>query len=152
MLLQALCYCVSFHSRLWNQNEVTVWKHQIWLKIGDFFVPCDIKIWQMTLNKANLRDLIAATSLVIFSVHVTFKFDRWPRKTIGHLFCTTSSFVHHLKPIGESKLQFYYSPDWVKIGNFLSCVTLKFDGWLGQTIGHLFYATSSFVNHFKAIG
>ena len=40
---------------------------------------------------------------------------------------------------------------WVKIGNFLSFVTLKFDGWPWQTIGHLFYATSSFVNHFKAI-
>ena len=38
---------------------------------------------------------------------------------------------------------------WVKIGDFLSCVTLKFDGWPWQTIGHLFYATSSFVNRFK---
>ena len=41
---------------------------------------------------------------------------------------------------------------WVKIGDFLSCVTLKFDGWPWQTIGHLFYTTSSFLNHFKAIG
>ena len=41
---------------------------------------------------------------------------------------------------------------WVKIGDFLSCVTLKFDGWPWKIIGHLFYATSSFVNHFKAIG
>ena len=40
----------------------------------------------------------------------------------------------------------------VKIGDFLSCVTLKFDGWTWQTIEHLFYATSSFINHFKAIG
>ena len=38
---------------------------------------------------------------------------------------------------------------WVKIGDFLSCVTLKFYGW--QTIGHIFYGTSSFVNHLKAI-
>ena len=41
---------------------------------------------------------------------------------------------------------------WVKICDFLSCVTLKFDGWPWQTIGHLFYATSSFLNHFKATG
>ena len=42
---------------------------------------------------------------------------------------------------------------WVKkIGDFLSCVTLKFDRRLWQTIGHLFYATLNFVNHFKAIG
>ena len=39
----------------------------------------------------------------------------------------------------------------VKIGDFLSCVTLKFDGWPWKTIGHLFYATSSFVHHFVAI-
>ena len=30
-----------------------------------FFVPRDLEIWWMTLNKANLRDLIAATGLVI---------------------------------------------------------------------------------------
>ena len=41
---------------------------------------------------------------------------------------------------------------WVKNGDFLSCVTLKFYGWPWKTIGHLFYATSSFVNHFKAFG
>ena len=40
----------------------------------------------------------------------------------------------------------------VKIGNqFLSRVTLKFDGWLWRTIGHFFYATSSFMHHFIAI-
>ena len=41
---------------------------------------------------------------------------------------------------------------WVKIDDFLSRVTLKFDGWPSKTIGHLFYATSSFVQHFIAIG
>ena len=40
----------------------------------------------------------------------------------------------------------------VKIDDFFSCVTLKFDGWPSKTIGHLFYATSSFVQHFIAIG
>ena len=64
-------------------------------------------------NKANLRDLIAATGLVIsnwiqivnFSARVTVKFDAWPCKTIGHLFYATSSFVHHFLPIGEFKLE-----------------------------------------------
>ena len=41
---------------------------------------------------------------------------------------------------------------WVKIGDFLSCVTLKFDRWPWKTIGHPFYAASSFVHHFIAIG
>ena len=75
-------------------------------------------IWQISRshrpqNKANLRDLIAATGLVIsnwiqivnFSARVTVKFDGWPCKTIGHLFYATSSFVHLFVPIGEFKLK-----------------------------------------------
>ena len=43
-------------------------------------------------------------------------------------------------------------PIWVKICDILSRVTLKFDGWPWKTIGHLFFAVSSFVQHFIAIG
>ena len=43
-------------------------------------------------------------------------------------------------------------PIWVKIGDVLSRVTLKFDGWPYKTIGHLSFAVSSFVQHFIAIG
>ena len=43
-------------------------------------------------------------------------------------------------------------PIWVKIDDFFSRVTLKFDVWPWKTIGHLFYATSSFAHHFVAIG
>ena len=43
-------------------------------------------------------------------------------------------------------------PIWVKIGDVLSYVTLKFDGWPWKTIGHLSFAVSSFVQHFIAIG
>ena len=39
-------------------------------------------------------------------------------------------------------------PIWVKFDNFFSRVTLQFDVWPSKTIGHLFYATSSFVHHF----
>ena len=68
---------------------------------------------QQNGSKANLRDVIAGTALVIsnwiqivnFSARVTVKFDGWPRKTIGHFFYNTSSFVHHFKFIGEFKLE-----------------------------------------------
>ena len=43
-------------------------------------------------------------------------------------------------------------PIWVKIDDFFSRVTLQFDVWPWKTIGHLFYATLSFVHHFVAIG
>ena len=42
--------------------------------------------------------------------------------------------------------------DRVEIGNILSHVTLKFDGWPWKTVTHLFYTTSSLVLHFKSIG
>ena len=43
-------------------------------------------------------------------------------------------------------------PIWVKIGDVLYRVTLKFDGWPLKTIGHLSFVVSSFVQHFIAVG
>ena len=49
-----------------------------------------------------------------------------------------------------------YSPETPNLGQnrlfFYSRVTLKFDRWPWKIIGHLPYATSSFVHHFVAIG
>ena len=84
---------------------------------------------------------------------VTLKFDEWPLKTTGHLFYAISSFVHHLIAISQFKLELQSGN--AKFGSksviFSSLVTLKFDWWPWKTIGHLFYATSSFVHHFIAI-
>ena len=73
-----LCYfklCAAFCSHWWIQTWVTVWKRLIWVKIDDFFS------------------------------RVTWKFDGWPSKTIGHLFYATPSFVQHFVAIGEFKLE-----------------------------------------------
>ena len=86
-------------------NDNTHLAFSVWA-LGQYFIIS-------SKNKANLRDLIAATGQVIsnwiqiinFSARVTVKFDGWPRKTIGHFFYTTSSFVHHFKSIGEFKLE-----------------------------------------------
>ena len=43
-------------------------------------------------------------------------------------------------------------PIWVKIDVFFSRVTLQFDVWPWKPLRHLFYASSSFVHHFVAIG
>ena len=37
------------------------------------------------------------------------------------------------------------------IFNFFACMTLKLDGWILKTIGHLLYGMSSFVHYFRAI-
>ena len=112
---------------------------------------------------ANLRDLIAATSLPILdskldSNHQFFSPCDWNlmsdlKKTIGHLFYTMSSYVHHLIAIGEFKLEVQpgNAKCRSKIAIFLSCVTLKIDGRHWKTIGHLSLETSSFVHHFITI-
>ena len=48
--------CASFHSHRSIQTGITVQQRQIWVKIGDFLVLCDLEIWWMTLknNRAPL--------------------------------------------------------------------------------------------------
>ena len=122
-LLYYIQLCASFQIHPWIETEVTVRKHSIRVKIGDF-LSCE-----------------------------TLKFDGWPWKTIGPLLYYTklcASFqIHRWIQIGVTVQK---RSIWVKISNFLSRVTLKFDRWPCKTIGHLFYATSSFVYHFIPIG
>ena len=84
------------------------------------FDSCD---WPSNLTEIGLKSSN-------FSARETLKFDGWPRKIIRHLFYITSSFVHHLKPLGEFKLELLAgNVQFRSISDFLSHVTLKFDGW-----------------------
>ena len=89
-----------------------------------FIVPCDLQIWWMTLknNRAPL--------LCCFKLCTSFHNHRWIQTKVT---------------VRKRSIR-------VKIGDFLSRMTLKFDEWPWKTIGHLFYATSSFMHHFVAIG
>ena len=117
----------------------------------------------MSWNKANLRDLIAATGLVILleldSSHRFFSpcdLEIWwmtQKNNLAPLPCyfkLFASFRNHWwiqTGVTVRKRQI-----WVIFDDFFSCVTLKFDGWPSKTIGHLFYPISSFVYHFTPIG
>ena len=108
-------------------------------------------------NKANLRHLIAAAGLIgqgknvkmfDFLFCVTFKFERGPSKTIGHLFYATSSLVNHILAISQFKLE-------LKSGNtkygwkstfFVPC---KLEIWWMTSENN---ATSCFAPHLTAIG
>ena len=114
------------------------------------------------MNKANLRDLIAATGLVILlkfdpnhRFFVPCDLEIWwmalenNRAPLLYYIKLCASFqIHRWIQIGITVRK---RSIWVKIGNFLSRVTLKFDRWHGKTIEHLFYVASSFVYHFTAI-
>ena len=82
-------------------------------------------IW---INKANLRDLIAVTGLVILLKWLINE-PMWPwnlindlKKTVKHLFYATSSFVQHFKAIGilyiDTGVTVRKRSIWVKIGYF----------------------------------
>ena len=63
-LLHNVKLCASFQIHQWFQTGITIRKRRIRVKIGDYLS------------------------------RVTLQFDIWPWKTTGHLFYTTSSFVH----------------------------------------------------------
>ena len=88
-----------------------------------FFSLCDLEIWWMT-SKNN-----RAPFLCYFKFFASFQSHRWILTGITVRKCSIR----------------------VKIGNFLSRVTLKFEGWPWKTIGHVCHPNSSFVHHFKAI-
>ena len=116
--------CASFQKPWVNSN----WSYSPETLNSDqdqwFFVPCDLEIWRMTLqnNRAPLP--------CYFKLCASFRSHWWI----------------------ETSITVRKRPIWVKIDDFLSHVTLKLDRWPWKTIGHLFYATSSFVHHFVATG
>ena len=81
----------------------------------------------------------------------------------GHVHLSRIHFQQIVKvhyPVKQGKSEGFEScdrpivrkrPIRVKSGDVLSRVTLKFDGWLWKTIGHLSFAVSSFVQHFITI-
>ena len=88
-----------------------------------FYFPCGLKIWRMTLK--NYR---------------------------AHLLCYSKLWAsYHSHRSIQNGVTVQRRQIRVKMGNFLYHVTLKFDRWPWNIIGHLFYATSSFVHHFIPI-
>ena len=98
-----------------------------------------------TLNSGQKRRLFEPCDLE--TLRMTLK-NNW-----GALLCyfkLCASFRTHWRiQIGVTVRK---RPIWVKFDDFKSRATLKFDGWPWKTKGHLFYATSSFVQHFVPIG
>ena len=91
---------------------------------SSFFGPCDLEIRWMTSKN------YSAPLLHYIKLCASSQTTRWIQTRVT---------------VRKRSIQ-------VKIGDFLSRVTLKFDGWHWKTIGQLSYATLSFVHHFKAIG
>ena len=139
-------------------------------------VPGILKIWiwkcpqsnccdglnQIIINKANLRDLKAATGLqsgnAQFGSKSVMFCPVWPwnlaleNNRASLLCCFKLCATFHSHRWIQTGVTVRKRPIWVKFDDFLSRVTLKFDIWPWKTIGHLYYATSSSMHHFVAIG
>ena len=113
-----LCHCASFRSHRSIQTGVIVWKRPILGKIWRFFALCHLEIWRITLK--NNR----APLLCYFKFCASLFLAIWAIQTV-------------------QKWQIN-----VKNNIFLSCVTLKFDGWPWKTTGHLYFKLcASFHSH-----
>ena len=88
-----------------------------------FYYPCDLEIWRMTLK------------------------NNWAPLLYYIMLC--ASFQSH--ELIQTGVTVRKRSIRVKISNFLYRATLKFKGWPWKTIGHLSYATSSFVHHFMPL-
>ena len=106
-LLYFIKLCASFQSHGWIQTGVTVRKRSIRVEIGNFLPHVTLKFDRWPLK--TIGHLAYAASSFVFHFiaigelklelqsgnaqfwsksisRVTLKFDRWPWKTIGHLF------------------------------------------------------------------
>ena len=140
-----------------------------------FFGPCDLEIWWM-IAKNNRAPLLYYIKLCAFQIHRWFKLKlqswnaQFGSKLAIFVHCDLEIWWMTLKNCRAPLLYYiklcasFQSHGWirtgvtvrkrsirVKVGNSLSPVTLKFDGWPWKSIGHLFYIASSFVHHFIAI-
>ena len=121
------CYfklCASFRSHWYIHTWVKSPETANLGQIRRFLELCDLEIWRMILknNRAPLQ--------CYFKLCASFR---------SHWWFQTGVTVRK-------------RPIWVKIDDFFSRVTLQCDVWPWKTIGHLFYATSSSMHHFIAIG
>ena len=146
-LLYYIKLCASFQIHWCIQTGVTVRKCSIRVKIGDFFVPRDLEIWWMTLknNKAPFLYHIKLCAAFQSHWHIQTEFTvrkrsiRFMKNNRAPLLCCfnlCASF--HGQWWIQTVVTVRKRPIWVKINDFISCVTLKFDRWPWRTIGYLF--------------
>ena len=163
--------CAWFHCHMWIQTGVRVRKRLSWVLTS---VTLTFDLWPWPFAWTSLLTMVITPE--------NFMMIRWwehgekgvtdrqtDRRTDGkyHLKSCLVAAKNHRAPILccfkfcasfhshqwiKTGVTVRKRPIWVKFDDFFSRVTLKFNGWPSKTIGHLFYAISSFVHHFVDIG
>ena len=107
----------------WIETGVTVWKHQIRVKI---FSPCDLANWRITVRNNTQHCVAVGCPNWQLLSPVTLG---WPWEARVRLFYATSSCVHHFLVIGEFKLELQSGNPQIGAIFVLNSVTLIFDHW-----------------------
>ena len=148
---EADCAESKSEANVWNTPKLSCAAQQV--GIVHFYAVTDIKglscpLWWMR----EWRNLLTSTHVGYRSViravasGVSLKF--------GVQGASATNWLSRVNGVRDNGIRLYSpeTPNLGQIRRFLEAATLKFDGWPWKTIGHLFYATSSFVHHFVAIG
>ena len=173
-LLSIIKLYASFHHHTWIQTGFTIRKRLSWVVTS---VTLTFDLWPWPFAWTSFLSLVITPEnflMIRWWEHSqkgvtdrqtdgrtdgrtdwTIHRAAWSQlKTIGRLYYATSSSMHHFIAMCEFKLELQSGN--AQFGSkstiFVSRVTSQFDVWPWKTIGHLFYATSSFMHHFVAIG
>ena len=92
------CKCLKHMSRNSRHGEDAHMRQWFWSSL----VQASFNEFKLELQSGNTQFGSKWTNLLS---RVTLKFCGWLWKTTGHLFYSTSSFVHHFIAIGEFKLE-----------------------------------------------
>ena len=177
LLLYYFKLCASFQIHRLIQTWVTVRKQSIRVKIGNILSRVTLKfdgchwktIWhlfyttssfvhhfkyigevKLELQSGNAQfGSISATFCPVWPWNLT---DDLENNRAPLLCCFKLCASFHSHGWIQTGVTVWKRSIWVKIGNFLSHVTLKIDRWHWKTIGHLSYAASSFMHRSIAIG
>ena len=160
----------TFCSHRWIETWVTVRKRPIWVQI-DFFEPCDLEIWRMTLknNRAPLQYYFKVCPS--FRSHwwietgVTVrKCLTWVKIDIIFYLCDLAIWRISLKSNRAPLLSYFKlcaafrSHWWIQTGVTIRklLIWVKFDGFQSRmTLKNnraVLYATSNLMHHFIVIG
>ena len=159
-----LCYfklCASFQNHQCIQTGVTVWKHSIRVKIGNL---CPVWPWNLIddLKQGKSEGFDSCDRPSNLKLDSNRQFFRPHDREIWWMTSKNNRalLLYYVKLCASFQIHWWFQTAYtvqkrsirVEIGDMLSRVTLKSDGWPWKTIGHLFYVTSSFVQHFLAFG
>ena len=175
-LLHYIKLCVSSQTPRCIQIGVTVLQRSIRVKIGDFLSRGTLKFYGWPWNTIGHLFHVASSFVHHFIAIGEFKLKlqsgniQFGSKSAIYCLVWSWNLMNDLEKKRALILccfklyASFRSHQWiqtkvtvrkcsvrVKISDFLSRVTSKFDRWPWKTTGHLFFATSSFVRHFVVI-